>query len=150
MSKKSANNEPPKKGKKVDRSSREYLETARKHLKKVQDSWFEPDWSDLTMYGLYCLEAAILAAATHLSWEIKKTHWEKESLAERLHNDQGLQDISDLLPVLNDARKAHAYGDIEFDESELNAEDLATQIEEFVNEVEALLEEDDATEDDDA
>ncbi|HYO58243.1 HEPN domain-containing protein [Archangium sp.] len=140
----------PKEAKKVERSSRDYLDIARRHLKRVQESWEEPDWSDLAMYGLYCLEAAILAAATHLSWTIKKTHWEKESLAERLHNDHELEDVSDLLPMLNAARKAHAYGDIDFDESDWDAEDVATRIENFIDEIEALIEEDDSAEDDDA
>lgn len=129
---------------KKEPSSREYLATAKRHLEKVQESWEEPDWSDLAMYGLYCLEAAILAAATHLGWTSKKTHWDKAELAERLHKEQGLPDVTELLPLLNDGRKAMAYGDVDFDFSDLDAQDVATEIETFVDSVEALLEDDDA------
>ncbi len=54
------------------------------------------------------------------------------------HKTKGLPDISDLLRKLNDARKAAAYGDIEL--PELDAEDTAAEIEEYVEAVAALLE----------
>ena len=38
----------------------EKVALARKHLDRVLDAWDEPtDWDDLSLYGFYCLEAAV-------------------------------------------------------------------------------------------
>lgn len=49
----------------------------------------------------------------------------------------GLPDIGDLLRDLNDARKAAAYGDM--DRPDLDAEDIASQIEGYVDVVAAVI-----------
>ena len=114
------------------------LELAKRHLERVLGAWTEPtDWDDLSLYGFYCLEAAVEAAALHFGLRTSKKHWEKVDLADDLHNKKGLPDISDLLRDLNDARKAAAYGDM--DRPDLNAEDIASQIEAYVDAVEALI-----------
>jgi pyruvate-formate lyase len=97
----------------------------------------EPDWDDLSLYGFYCLEAAVEAAALHCGLRTSKKHWEKVDVALQLHKKKGLPDITELLRELNDARKAAAYGDIEL--PELDAEDTASEIEEYVEAVAALL-----------
>jgi hypothetical protein len=51
---------------------------------------------------------------------------------------RGLPDISNLLRDLNDARKATAYGDV--DRPDLDAEDIASRIEEYVVTVEKIIE----------
>lgn len=113
---------------------------ANEHLKKVQNAWRYPtDWSDLSIYGLYCLESAVKAAAIHFRVAISANHYEKAKIAKQLAHAHGLPDISSLLIVLNSARKARAYGDVEFPEK-LNAEDIATQIEEYVSAVTELIE----------
>jgi hypothetical protein len=116
----------------------EKLTLARRHLDRVQSAWDEPDWDDLSLYGFYCLEAAVEAAALHFGFRTSTKHWEKVDVALRLHKTKGLPDITDLLGKLNDARKAAAYGDIEL--PELDAEDTAAEIEEYVEAVAALLE----------
>ena len=116
----------------------EKLTLARRHLDRVQNAWDEPDWDDLSLYGFYCLEAAVEAAALNFGFSTSTKHWEKVDVALRLHKTKGLPDISDLLRKLNDARKAAAYGDIEL--PELDAEDTAAEIEEYVEAVAALLE----------
>lgn len=114
------------------------LELAKRHLERVQSAWTEPtDWDDLSLYGFYCLEAAVEAAALQLGLRTSKKHWEKADLAEDIHKRAGLPDIGDLLRDLNEARKAAAYGDME--RPDLDAEDIAYQIEEYVNAVEALI-----------
>ncbi len=115
----------------------EKLTLAKRHLERVQSAWDEPDWDDLSLYGFYCLEAAVEAAALHFRMRTSTKHWEKVDIALRLHKAKGLPDISDLLRKLNDARKAAAYGDIE--QPELDAEDTAREIEEYVEAVAALL-----------
>jgi hypothetical protein len=70
-----------------------------------------------------------MAVATCLDWGTKRTHPDKVRAAKLLHTRHLLPDISTLLPTLNDARKAAAYGDIAF--PTLDAEALATHIESY-------------------
>ena len=114
------------------------LSHAKQHLERVLAAWDAPtDWADLTIYGFYCLEASIVAAALHTGLEFKKTHVGKAEVARKLSRSHSLPDIADFLRVLNDARKAMAYGDVEF--PNLDAEDVAIKIEEYVEAVSALL-----------
>lgn len=114
------------------------LELAKRHLERVLVAWNDPtDWDDLSLYGFYCLEAVVEAAALHFRLRTSKKHWEKVDLAKDLHNKRGLPDIAGLLSDLNDARKAAAYGDME--RPDLDAEDIASQIEVYVNAVAALI-----------
>lgn len=78
-----------------------------------------------------------MAAAKHLGWSIKPNHRDKANAAERLSREKGLPNIYDLLTKLNAARKASAYGDVSF--PELDAEDVAIKIEEYVDAVESLV-----------
>jgi hypothetical protein len=55
-----------------------------------------------------------------------------------LHKRHGLPDVAQLLRDLNNARKAAAYGDIPA--PNLNAEDVAIEIEQYVDAVGQLLE----------
>lgn len=114
------------------------LELARRHLDRVLGAWTDPtDWDDLSVYGFYCLEAAVEAAALHFGLRTSKKHWEKIDLASELHQKRALPDIAQLLGDLNDARKATAYGDVE--RPDLDAEDIASQIERYVEAVSALV-----------
>ena len=114
------------------------LELAKRHLERVQAAWTDPtDWDDLSLYGFYCLEAAVEAAALHFGLRTSKKHWEKLDLATDLHKNEGLPDIRALLSDLNNARKAAAYGDM--DRPDLDAEDIASQIEAYVDMVVAII-----------
>jgi hypothetical protein len=64
-------------------------------------------------------------------------HWEKADVAGALHADHGLRDVVQLLHDLNDARKSAAYGDVPA--PDLNAEDVASEIEKYVDGVATLL-----------
>src|SRR5438105_2069620 len=113
-------------------SAQQSLEMARSHLDKVRDAWLEPtDWSDLSLYGFYCLEAAVVAAATHVGIPVARTHPSKVAAAQTLHTSHGLPEITQLLLDLNIARKAAAYGDL--DMPDLSAERLAEEIERYVD-----------------
>ena len=115
------------------------LALARHHLKRVLGAWDDPtDWDDLSLYGFYCLEAAVEAAAGRVGISTSKKHWEKADVAGELHRKHGLPDIEQLLRDLNDARKSAAYGDIPA--PDLNAEDVASQIEAYVDAVADLVE----------
>ena len=90
-------------------------------------------------YGLYCLEALVRAAALRSGETPIRTHWGKADQAANLHKKHGLPDIADLLQDLNFMRKALAYGDEEFDESEYDAEEIGSQVEDYYNKVSAFV-----------
>ncbi|HMD96507.1 MAG TPA: hypothetical protein VKM93_04135 [Terriglobia bacterium] len=114
------------------------LKLARRHLERVQAAWDAPtDWDDLSLYGFYCLEAAVEAAALQVGVPTSKKHWEKADIAEELHKNHSLPDIADLLRDLNDARKAAAYGDVPL--PSLDAEDVASDIEAHVDAVAKIV-----------
>ena len=115
-------------------------ELARSHIERVQDSiWGDPvDWADLSMYGFYCLEACIVAAALHLGQQRPGSHRDKADAAEVLAEEHGLPDVGSLLRDLNDMRKHEAYGDVDPPDG-LNAEEVAAEIEQYVESVGALL-----------
>ena len=114
----------------------ENLALAREHLVKVQAAWDSPtDWSDLTIYGMYALEAAIRAAAVHLGETVNNTHWGKAAYAAELATKHGLPDVSDLVTHLNTGRKAAGYGDEDMPAGLGDAEQLAIDIEVFVDAV---------------
>ena len=117
----------------------EKLKLARRHLDRVLAAWDTPtDWDDLSLYGFYCLEAAVEAAAIRFGLTTSRKHLEKVDLAAELHKNHGLPDVEQLLHDLNDARKAVAYGDVAA--PDLDAEDTASEIERFVDAVAKLLE----------
>jgi hypothetical protein len=118
-------------------TARQSLILARRHLKRVQAAWDPPDWLDLAVYGFYCLENAVSAAATHAKLKFAKTHPSKAEAARQLAARHGLPDVSSLLVRLNDARKSVAYGDITM--PNLDPQDVAIEIAEYVDAVEAFL-----------
>ena len=109
------------------------------HLDRVQASWDDPtDWADLSSYGLYCLEACIVAAALHLGQARPGSHFAKAEAAEFLNQEHGLPDIGDLLIDLNTMRKHQAYGDTRAPDG-MDPQDTADTIEVYVATVQALL-----------
>ncbi|MGO9116307.1 MAG: hypothetical protein ACLQPD_01720 [Desulfomonilaceae bacterium] len=118
-------------------TAEEQLQLAKDQLERVQNAASEPDWKDLSLYGFYCLENAVCAAATHAGIHFSRSHPEKIKAADRLSAEHGFSPVSALLMDLNDARKAAAYGDI--DSPELDAEDVVSHLEQYVKEVEAFL-----------
>ena len=115
------------------------LQLARSHLERVQVSWDDPtDWADLSSYGLYCLEACIVAAALHLGQPRPSSHRAKVEMAELLSEGHDLPYIDGLLVDLNQMRKHEAYGDI-YPPENLSPEETAAAIEEYVDSVGTLL-----------
>ncbi len=116
------------------------FEVALRHHGRVDVAWSDPtDWMILASSGFYCLEACVVAAALHLGWDRPGQHRRKAEAAERLTQDHGLPDIGDLLIILNDMRKHEAYGDVDRPE-DVDPEDIALMIDEYVNAVGKLME----------
>ena len=123
-------------------TAREALEVARRHLEKVEAAWWAPtDWADLALYGFYCLESCVVAAALHLGLpRPRRTHPSKVQQARQLAASHGLPPVDGLLVELNDRRKFEAYGDSELAEDEdLDAEDVANEVRAYFDAVEAML-----------
>lgn len=116
-----------------------FLERARNHLRRVRAATPEPtDWYDLTIYGFYCVEAVVMAAATYSGLTVEPNHPAKAGAAQTLAAAHGLPDVSPLLRTLNAARKAAAYGDRAL--PQLDPGHLAADIERYVTSVAALIE----------
>jgi hypothetical protein len=115
----------------------EKLALATKHLEKVRAAWDPPDWADLSLYGFYCLEAAVDAATIHLGQSAEPRHPKRVELAEMLHAKHALPDISELLADLNETRKSEVYGDVVA--PTLDAEDVAREIEEYFEAVRTFV-----------
>lgn len=119
-------------------TAEEQLELAKSHLDRVFVAAWDPvDWADIGNYGLYALEAAVMAGAKAVEIEIKPAHWAKSDAAVQLAEDHGLPDVSELMGELNDTRKAANYGDVA--RPDLDAEDVAAEIEAYVLAVEAIV-----------
>lgn len=95
------------------------------------------DWTDLAVYGFYCLEVSVKAAAEHTGANPTTNHARKAVLARELAASHDLPDVSRLLLELNEARKAASYGDLMI--PALDSDDLLTQLEEYVSAVGRLL-----------
>ena len=85
-----------------------HLDLAKSHLEKVRAAWDEPtDWADLAIYGFYCLEQAVIAAATEYGLRSRKDHRARVQLASRLHKNKGLPDIGKLRRIYITRRNMH-------------------------------------------
>lgn len=124
----------------MEQTAQESFQLALAHLERVQDSWDDPtDWANLSSYGLYCLEACIVAAALHSQHQRPRTHYDKVGLADLLTEEQDLPDIGSLLVDLNEMRKHEAYGDV-YPPEGLDPGETAKTIGEYVDSVGTLLE----------
>ena len=114
------------------------MNLARRHLERVRVAWDDPtDWADLSFYGLYALEAAVDAALLFHKKEVQPAHWRRVDAAKQLSSEHGLDDVSELIRDLNEVRKREAYGDVMA--PELDAEEVATTIEEYIDAVAAVV-----------
>lgn len=117
----------------------QHLAKSQAQLEKVQVAWLDPvDWSDLSIYGFLALENAVVAAAQHLRIPWQQTHSSKSNAAEVLHRDHGLPDVVQLMLQLWDMRQSESYGDVT-PPTGLNPEDVAGEIEHFVEAVSKLI-----------
>ncbi len=114
---------------------------ARSQLERVQVAGFDPpDPVEAVTFAFYGYENAIVAAAEAKGIKWTKNHYEKAKLARKLCDDAILTtDVQERLLQLNDLRKDVAYGEPGAELEEVDLEDLASDLEHFIDEVEAVI-----------
>ncbi len=124
-----------------EKESQVHLNLAKKQLEKVQvASWDPQDAEDAVTWAFYAYENGIVAVAEKLGLDWQKTHVSKVKIANELHEQDILSvDIGPVIENLNELRKDVQYGEPGPELQEVDLEDLATQLEEFVDEVESVI-----------
>ena len=121
--------------------ARQHLDRAKRHLEKVQiASWERTDPEGAVTWAFYAYENCVAALAERYGRRWTKNHREKAELARKLHAD-GLisRDIGDELEELNSLRKDVAYDEPGPEFREKDLEDLASDLEHFINEVDSRI-----------
>jgi len=130
------------------KSKKDRLKEANAHLARAReqwdgatvDSWPPEEPADCVTKCFYSYENALVAAATGLGTAWTKKHYEKADLAKRLFEQNKLKtDISRRLVKLNELRKDVSYGEPGDELSQINLEDLVSQLERFLDEVGELV-----------
>ena len=122
--------------------ARDKTAVARVQLERVQNSAYE-EWYDAqnaVMWAFYAYENCVVALAELHGRRWTRNHYKKAELARRLHAD-GLisRDIGDELEKLNALRKGVAYDLPDPELNELDIEDLAYELEAFIDEIEVNI-----------
>ncbi|MHB0886116.1 MAG: hypothetical protein ACYC6I_11740 [Bacillota bacterium] len=100
----------------------------------------EGDAEAAVTWAFYTYENCIAAVAEKLGVKWKRTHVSKVEVAKRLHAQGILSvDVGAKLEELNVLRKCVQYGEPTGELKELNLEELSSDLERFVDEVEAVI-----------
>lgn len=123
------------------REARAALRRAQSQLERVQVAWLDPpDHVEAVTFAFYAYENAIVAVAEAKGIKWTKNHAEKARLAGRLFSDGILStDVEDRLIALNTLRKDVAYGEPGPELQEMDLEELAVELEQFLEEVEEIV-----------
>ena len=123
--------------------SRGKIAVARVQLERVHRSVYEEpsDPQNAVMWAFYAYENCVVALAELHGRRWTRNHYEKAQLARSLHAD-GLisRDIGDELEKLNVLRKGVAYDLPDPELDELDIEDLAYELEAFIDEIAGEIE----------
>ena len=130
------------------KTKKDRLKEANAHLARARnqwngaavDSWSPQEPADCVTKCFYSYENALVAAATALGTAWTKKHYEKADLAKRLFEQNKLKtDIGDVLVNLNELRKDISYGEPGDELSQVDLEDLVSELERFLDEVSELV-----------
>lgn len=126
-----------------EKEAQGYLQLARQHLERVQAVWDsdEPeDKAETVVWAFYAYENAVVAVLEKLGMRWQKTHRSKEKLAAQLHR-QGILSVNvgPEIARLNEARKDVQYGELSGESGDIDLEDLASDLEAFVDEVDSVI-----------
>lgn len=122
--------------------ARRALKIAQRHLARVQVAWWDPpDPVEAVTFAFYAFENAVVAVAELHGRQWTKKHHEKADLAQRLFAEKLVSvDVSERLRGLNELRKDVAYDEPGPELAEIDLEDLAIELEKFIDEVARLVE----------
>lgn len=124
------------------------FEEARKALERAKTQWdkaavhsWEPaEPGDAVMWAFYAYENAVIAVAELKGIRWEKNHAKKAELAKKLHTSGILRtDVSERLRELNELRKDVAYDEPGPELRALNLEELVSELETFIDEVEDII-----------
>jgi len=117
------------------------LKLAKSQLERVQSSCWDPaDAVEAVTWAFYAYENALEAVTEAKGEKFKRKHWEKAQIAGKLKKKGVLStDIESRLDELNHLRKSVSYGEPGPDLRKVNLEELATELEEFLDEVESII-----------
>ena len=109
-------------------------------MDKVQTAAMVSDPENAVTWAFYAYENCVVALAEQYDYKWKKNHVEKARLARRLHEDGLVSwDISVELGELNNLRKDVSYYEPGPDLQEKDLEDLASELEEFIDEIDSRI-----------
>jgi hypothetical protein len=124
------------------------LEAAHAHIQRAReqweraavDSWEPADPAGCVTFAFYAFENAVVAAAEAVGARWEKKHPFKAELAERLAANRVLTtDVSERLRWLNNVRKDVAYGEPGAELGGVDLEELVSDLEGFIGEVEEVI-----------
>ncbi len=124
-----------------EKEARYHLERAKKQLERVQTAICEPeDREEAVTWAFYAYENAVVAAAEKKGIKWVKTHPSKVEVAGKL-NSLGILsvDVGTHIQHLNELRKDVQYGEPGEELEEMDLEDLASELENFINEVDSVI-----------
>jgi uncharacterized protein (UPF0332 family) len=124
------------------------LEEARKHLDLAKeqwesatcDAWGPEDAAGCVTNAFYAYENLIVAVAEAHGRKWEPNHYKKSKLAAQLFSEKILRtDVSGTILQMNDLRKDVSYGEPGFELAEADLEDIVSDLEIFLNEVESIV-----------
>lgn len=122
--------------------ARELFDLASGQLDAAQTAWWEPaEPAACITNTFYAYENVVTVAMLVAGKTRTKKHYEKAQIAKKLFDGKILKtDVSDRLTYLNEVRKDVQYGEPGFEMKQIDLENLVAELETFVDEVKALLE----------
>jgi uncharacterized protein (UPF0332 family) len=119
-----------------------YLQRAKEQYDEAAVHSWEPEQpADCVTKCFYSYGNALSALATMFGLEVPQNHYDKAALARRFFKEGKIQeDIHDRLLHLNELRKNVSYGEPGKELAETDLEDLVTELEKFIGEVEDIVE----------
>src|SRR5437588_11610693 len=133
----------------VPGSSDSRLKQAHSYLRRAKEqydeaavhSWEPEQPADCVTKSFYSYGNALTALATMFGLEVPQNHYDKADLARTFFKEGRLrEDIHDRLLHLNELRKNASNGEPGRELAETDLEDLIRELEEFIGEVEQLVE----------
>ena len=123
------------------KEARQHVDRARLQLERVQSASREPQDPEIAVtWAFYAYEKCVVALAELYGYRWTRNHSNKAEVARKLHADGRIsRDIGDELEELNSLRKDVAYDDPGSNLRERDLEDLASELEEFIEEVDSRI-----------